>query len=130
MKKSEGKAVPFWKETPLVDEREIFTELASKKGSSLFLGRYSLSEILAVLNKKGLLKKGLLKEARKRFPGRSPSRSTLPNTRSRGSRSICASPGPRPSSSTSRSGKPSSSPRRPPTASPSSRRKKRWPSSG
>jgi len=62
MKKSEGKAVPFWKETPLVDEREIFTELASKKGSSLFLGRYSLSEILAVLNKKGLLK-----EARKRF---------------------------------------------------------------
>jgi hypothetical protein len=62
MKKSEGKAVPFWKETPLVDEREIFTELASKKGSSLFLGRYSLSEILAVLNKKGFLK-----EARKRF---------------------------------------------------------------
>ena len=58
MKKSEGKAVPFWKETPLVDEREIFTELASKKGSSLFLGRYSLSEILAVLNKKGILKPG------------------------------------------------------------------------
>jgi hypothetical protein len=62
MKRSEGKAVPFWKETPLVDEREIFTELAAKKGSSLFLGRYSLSEVLAVLNKKGFLK-----EARKRF---------------------------------------------------------------
>ena len=62
MKKSESKAAPFWKETPLVDEREIFTELASKKGSSLFLGRYSLSEVLAVLDKKGFLK-----EARKRF---------------------------------------------------------------
>jgi hypothetical protein len=62
MKRSERKAAPFWKETPLVDEREIFTELASKKGSSLFLGRYSLSEVLAVLNKKGFLK-----EARKRF---------------------------------------------------------------
>jgi hypothetical protein len=62
MKKTPGKASPFWTETPLVDEREIFTELADKKGSSLFLGRYSLSEVLAVLNKKGFLK-----EARKRF---------------------------------------------------------------
>jgi len=62
MKKTENKAAPFWTETPLVDEREIFTELAVKKGSSLFLGRYSLNEVLAVLNKKGFLK-----EARKRF---------------------------------------------------------------
>jgi hypothetical protein len=62
MKRTKSKAAPFWKETPLVDEREIFTELADKKGSSLFLGRYSLTEVLAVLNKKGLLK-----EARKRF---------------------------------------------------------------
>lgn len=62
MKKSASKTAPFWKEAPLVDEREIFTELAAKKGSSLFLGRYSLGEVLAVLNKKGLLK-----EARKRF---------------------------------------------------------------
>lgn len=62
MKRSESKAAPFWKDTPLVDEREIFTELAAKKGSSLFLGRYSLNEAVAVLNKKGFLK-----EARKRF---------------------------------------------------------------
>jgi hypothetical protein len=62
MKRSGDKAVPFWKEAPLVDEREIFTELASKKGSSLFIGRYSLGEVLAVLEKKGFLK-----EARKRF---------------------------------------------------------------
>ena len=62
MKKTGSAAAPFWKEAPLVDEREIFTELAAKKGSSLFLGRYSLNEVLAVLNKKGFLK-----EARKRF---------------------------------------------------------------
>jgi hypothetical protein len=62
MNKSDGKTAPFWKDTPLVDEREIYKELAGKKGSSLFLGRYSLNEVVAVLNKKGFLK-----EARKRF---------------------------------------------------------------
>ena len=62
MKRTGGGTDPFWSDAPLVDEREIFTELADKTGSSLFLGRYSLSEVLAVLNKKGFLK-----EARKRF---------------------------------------------------------------
>jgi hypothetical protein len=62
MKKAGGEADPFWKEAPLVDENEIFSELHVKQGSSLFLGRYSANEILAVLNKKGFLK-----EARQRF---------------------------------------------------------------
>jgi hypothetical protein len=62
MKKSRGEADAFWKDSPLVDESEIFTELHVKQGSSLFLGRYSLNEVLAVLNKKGFLR-----EARKRF---------------------------------------------------------------
>ncbi len=62
MKKAGGGADPFWKEAPLVDESEIFSELHVKRGSSLFLGRYSANEILAVLNKKGFLK-----EARQRF---------------------------------------------------------------
>jgi hypothetical protein len=62
MKKTGSRADSFWKDEPLVDEREIFTELADKKGSSLFLGRYSFNEVLAVLNKKGFLR-----EARKRF---------------------------------------------------------------
>jgi hypothetical protein len=61
MKKS-AKARPFWTETPLVDEKEIFTELAAKKGSSLFLGRYSMNEVMAVLDKRSFFK-----EARKRF---------------------------------------------------------------
>jgi len=62
MKRPGGAADAFWTETPLVDETEIFSELHVKRGSSLFLGRYSANEILAVLNKKGFLK-----EARKRF---------------------------------------------------------------
>ncbi|MCK7518152.1 MAG: hypothetical protein MZV64_10725 [Ignavibacteriales bacterium] len=62
MKKAGEAADPFWKDAPLVDENEIFSELHVKRGSSLFLGRYSLNEVLAVLNKKGFLK-----EARKRF---------------------------------------------------------------
>ncbi|HPW16987.1 MAG TPA: hypothetical protein PLP83_01255 [Candidatus Aminicenantes bacterium] len=57
-----GRAEPFWTDTPLVDEKEIFSELHVKQGSSLFLGRYTLAEVLAVLDKKGFLK-----EARKRF---------------------------------------------------------------
>jgi hypothetical protein len=60
--KRAGRAEPFWTDTPLVDEKEIFSELHLKQGSSLFLGRYSFAEVLAVLNKKGFLK-----EARKRF---------------------------------------------------------------
>jgi hypothetical protein len=60
--KRAGRAQPFWTDAPLVDEKEIFSELHDKQGSSLFLGRYSLAEVVAVLNKKGFLK-----EARKRF---------------------------------------------------------------
>jgi hypothetical protein len=62
MKRIGGKADPFWKDAPLVDESEIFSELHVKKGSSLFLGRYSANEVMAVL-----AKKGLIREARKRF---------------------------------------------------------------
>jgi hypothetical protein len=60
--KRRGDAEPFWSDRPLVDEGEILSELRVRRGSSLFLGRYSLNEVLAVLNKRGFLK-----EARKRF---------------------------------------------------------------
>jgi hypothetical protein len=62
MKKSDAKTAPLWRESPLVEEKEIFGELAERKGSSLFLGRYSLNEVITVL-----AKKSFLKEARKRF---------------------------------------------------------------
>jgi hypothetical protein len=60
--KQDPKAAPLWRDPPLVEEKEIFGELAERKGSSLFLGRYSLNEVLAVL-----AKKSFFKEARKRF---------------------------------------------------------------
>lgn len=62
MKIKRTKASPLWTESPLVEEREIFSDLAVKKGSSLFLGRYSMKEVLAVLDKRSFFK-----EARKRF---------------------------------------------------------------
>jgi hypothetical protein len=62
MKKSAAKTTPLWQDAPLVEEREIFAELAERKGSSLLLGRYSLNEVMTVL-----AKKSFLKEARKRF---------------------------------------------------------------
>lgn len=62
MKKSDKKGSPFWTDEPLIDESEVFTDLAVKQGSILFFGRYSLNEIIAVM-----AKKGFLKEARKRY---------------------------------------------------------------
>jgi hypothetical protein len=50
-----------WGGGPLVGEGEIFGELAQGRGSSLFLGRFTMAEIQAVLEKKGFLK-----ESRKR----------------------------------------------------------------
>ena len=62
MKRPEAKSVPLWEGVPLVEEGEIFSDLAVRKTSSLLLGRYSLNEVIAVL-----AKKGFLREARKRF---------------------------------------------------------------
>ncbi len=50
-----------WGTTPLINEGEIFGELAERRGTSLFLGRYALAEVMAVL-----YGKGFFKEARKR----------------------------------------------------------------
>ena len=46
--KRAGRSQALWTDAPLVDEEEIFSELHVKQGSSLFLGRYSLAEVLAV----------------------------------------------------------------------------------
>jgi hypothetical protein len=40
--------------TPLVEEGEVFGTLGEKRGTSLFLGRYSLAEVAAVLERKRL----------------------------------------------------------------------------
>lgn len=53
------KVRPFGTDAPLVEEGEIFATLAERKGSFLFLGRYSLNEVLAVMKKRSFLKDAL-----------------------------------------------------------------------
>jgi hypothetical protein len=59
MKLFGSKVRPFGADAPLVEEGEIFATLAERKGSFLFLGRYSLNEVLAVMKKRGFLKEAL-----------------------------------------------------------------------
>jgi hypothetical protein len=61
MERFRPKESPFWRESSFLDESEMLSELVEKKGTSLFLGRYSLDEVRAVL-----VKKNFFKEARKR----------------------------------------------------------------
>jgi len=56
MKKRGLRVEPFSPGVPLVGEKEIFSVLAESKGSSLFLGRYSLNEVFAVMQKKNFIK--------------------------------------------------------------------------
>jgi hypothetical protein len=61
MSKDDPRIASPWGRTPLVEDWEIFGDLAERRGTSLFLGRFTLAEILAVLDKKGFFR-----EARKR----------------------------------------------------------------
>jgi len=55
------KSTPFLENESLIGEGEIFSALAEGRGTTLFLGKYSLNEVFAVL-----AKKSFIKEARKR----------------------------------------------------------------
>lgn len=46
----------FDSETPLVGASEIFSDLSADKSTSLFLGRYSMTEVMAVLGKRSFFK--------------------------------------------------------------------------
>ena len=59
MKLFGSKVRPFGADAPLVEEGEIFATLAERKGSFLFLGRYSLNEVLAVMKKRSFLREAL-----------------------------------------------------------------------
>ncbi len=61
MSKDDSKINPFWEKAPLIEEGDLFSELAGRKGTSLFLGKYTLSEVFAVLGKKNFFR-----EARRR----------------------------------------------------------------
>ena len=55
------KREPFWKDALILNDEEIFSDLTGIKASSLFLGKYSLPQVVAVLEKRNFFK-----EARKR----------------------------------------------------------------
>jgi hypothetical protein len=61
MSRDGTKTTPFWSGEPLLGESEIFSALREGRGTSLFLGKFTMSEVMAVLGKKGFIK-----EARKR----------------------------------------------------------------
>jgi hypothetical protein len=56
MKKSRPKDFPDLRESASFSEDELFSSLAEKKGTSLFLGRYSLNQMAAVLGKRSFFK--------------------------------------------------------------------------
>ena len=57
----DSKNTPFWSNEPLIGEEEIFAGLGERRGTTLFLGKFTMSEVFAVLGRKGFFK-----EARKR----------------------------------------------------------------
>lgn len=57
----DSKNAPFLENKSLIGEDEIFSALAERRGTTLFLGKYALNEVFAVL-----AKKNFIKEARKR----------------------------------------------------------------
>lgn len=59
--KKRPKETPFWRETRLIDEKDILSDLTGDKGSSLFLGKYAMNEVAAVLKKRNFFR-----EAQKR----------------------------------------------------------------
>jgi len=57
MKKKTDKESPFLQEIPSFQE-DIFSSVIDKKGTSLFLGKYSLNQVAAVLKKRNFFKDG------------------------------------------------------------------------
>jgi uncharacterized LabA/DUF88 family protein len=56
MRKFRPKDLPDLSESSSFSEDELFSSLAEKKGTSLFLGRYSLNQVAAVLRKRSFFK--------------------------------------------------------------------------
>lgn len=56
MKNSKPRASSFLEESSTLEKEDILSQLSDKKGTSLFLGKFSLSEVAAVLKKKSFFK--------------------------------------------------------------------------
>ena len=61
MKKPRSKKSAFLRESPIFEEEEFFSISGRKRGTSLFLGKYTMNQVTAVL-----AKKNFFKEAQKR----------------------------------------------------------------
>lgn len=57
----DSKRAPYWTNGPLIGEEEIFCDLGERRGTTLFLGKFTMNEVFAVMGRKGFYK-----EARKR----------------------------------------------------------------
>jgi hypothetical protein len=55
------KVEPFWEKEPVLKEEEMFSRISPARASILFLGRYTLKEVMAVLGRKNFFR-----EAKKR----------------------------------------------------------------
>lgn len=56
MKKPDNKKKAFLEESSRIKENDVLSQLVGDKGSSLFLGKYSMTEVVAVLRKRNFLK--------------------------------------------------------------------------
>ncbi len=56
MNKPKAKGSSNWQEVPSFDEKDILASLEEKKGTSLFLGKFSMAGVFAVLKKRGFFK--------------------------------------------------------------------------
>lgn len=59
--REDSKRAPYWTNGPLIGEEEIFCDLGERRGTTLFLGKFTMNEVFAVMGRKGFFK-----EARKR----------------------------------------------------------------
>ncbi|MDD8030961.1 MAG: hypothetical protein PHQ25_03070 [Acidobacteriota bacterium] len=56
------KVEPFWKKESVLKEEEMFSGLSPARGSILFLGRYTLKEVMAALAKKNFFREAKKKD--------------------------------------------------------------------
>lgn len=61
MSPDDWKTTPLWRSDGLIGEDELFGTLGEGRGTTLFLGKFTMAEVLAVMGRMGILK-----EARKR----------------------------------------------------------------
>jgi len=62
MRNRKPKTSSFLIESPKIEKQDVLSQLSDKRGTSLFLGKYSLNEVAAVLMKRDFLKEAQAKD--------------------------------------------------------------------